>query len=538
MKNIGIVLALLVFVVLLFVVLGRRGPEKEGVKELKIEKIDKDAVTKIDITMPPPKVAGDAGPADAAAAKKVVLEKDGTAWKAYDPAAPAKKYTADDAQVKSALDAVAEFAPGDLVSNKKEKLADFEIDDAKGTTVKVATKTGTALDLVFGRPPKQGGGSTVRQAGSDDVYIAKGRLGAVLKKDLAAWRKKALFDLKPDDVTKVATTLADGKKLVVEATTPPAPPPAEVDGGPAPPPPKPEWKLVEPATLPAGFRLDTAQLARSASAVATLRAQDFADGATDEAAGLTGAHLIVEATGKDGKKVVLHVGKEDDKKRVYARVDGDPQMYLLAGYSAKQLGRTVDDLRDLTLLDAKIEDVERVTIRGSTGAVTVKKDGDAWKLVEPKNPPADFDATQVAGQVAGLLRSRATRVATDAPKDAMAKTGPTLEIALKGGKKQTLRFGTPLPVDAAGAPKDPKAEKPEPREYYAKGGVDDLVYVVAAFTRNRYDKPADIFKKPPTPPPGMGGMPGQIPGMENLPPDVRRKLQESLKRGELPQGHP
>ena len=80
--------------------------------------------------------------------------------------------------------------------------------------------------------------------------------------------------------------------------------------------------------------------------------------------------------------------------------------------------------------------------------------------------------------------------------------------------------------------KDPK-KKPEPREYYAKGGVDDLTYVVAAFTRNRLDKPYDLFKKPPTPPQGMGQH-GGIPGMENLPPDVRKKLEESMAKGDFP----
>lgn len=527
-KGIGIVLALIVFVILLFVVIGRNDKHtKVGVKELKVEKVDKADVERIEVTLPPKKAAAgaDAGPVDAGASKRVVLEKKGASWVVFDGAAPDTKHAADDAQVKTALDAIGEFATGDLIANKKEKHAELEIDDDRGQVVQVTAKGKKALDLIFGRAAK-GGGSTVRMKGSDDVFVAKGRLGSVVKKEVGAWRKKALFDIKADDVTRVAITNADGSKLAFESSAPPAPPP---DAGPAAA--KAEWKLVEPATLPAGFRLDKAQLARPATSFATLRAQDFADGVTDATAGFDQPHTIVEATSSKGKTVV-HFGKEDDKKRVYAKVDGDTQVYLLAAYSAKQLQKTTDDLRELTLLDAKPDDVERVTIKGSGGTVVVQKKADAWQLVEPKTPPADFEASQIAGQVAALLRLRGTRVASDAPAKALAKPGPTVEIVLTGGKKQTLRFGAPVPADEAASEKDKK----EPREYYAKGAVDDLTYVIAAFSRNRYDKPSELFKKPPAPPPGIGG--GGIPGMENLPPDVRKKLEESIKKGELPAGHP
>jgi hypothetical protein len=538
-KGIGIVLALIVFVVLLFVVIGRNDSNtKVGVKELKVEKVNKDAVEKIDVTLPPKKAAAnagagaDAGPAEASPARRVVLEKQNGAWVVYDGATPDKKFAADEAQVKTALDAIGEFATGELIANKKEKHAELEIDDDKGQLVAVTAKGKTALDLIFGRAAK-GGGSTVRMKGSDDVFVAKGRLGSVVRKEVGAWRKKALFELKADEITRVAIANTDGSKLVFESSTPPAPP-APPDGGTAASP-RPEWKLVEPATLPAGFRLDKAQLSRPATSFATLRAQDFADGASDATAGFDQPHTIVEAN-TPAKKTVVHLGKEDDKKRVFAKVDGDPQIYLLAAYSAKQLQKSIDDLRELTLFDAKVDDVERVTFKGSAGTVVVQKKNDAWELVEPKAPPPEFEATQIGSQVAALLRLRGTRVAGDAPATALAKPGPVVELQLKGGKKQTLRFGSGVPLDASEAADAKDAKAKEPKEFYAKGAVDDLTYVIAAFTRNRYEKPAELFKKPPAPPPGIGG--GGIPGMEKLPPDVRKKLEESMKKGELPSGHP
>lgn len=539
MKNTGIVAALLLFVVLLFVVIGLRGgDDKVGVKELKVEKVDKDKVTKIEVTLPAKKKTGDADgdgkpadePDETSRKRQVVLEKDGESWKVFDPAHPDRRFAADEAQVKVALDATGDLAMGDLISTKADKLATYEIDDESGHVVKVHTPAGAVLDLVFGRPAK-GGGSTVRLAGSNEVFIAKGRLGNVMKKELSAWRKKTLFDLKAEDIAHVKTTLADGRSFTVEqqkATADESAPADAPDAGPAAAP-KASWALVEPAQLPAGFRLDEAQLSRPAATLASLRAQDFADGVTDDDAGLGAEHTVVEATTRDGKSLKVHVGKEDDKKRVYAKVDGDPQVYLLANYNAKQLAKSVDDLRDLTLLTAKVEDVEKVTFTGST-RVVVERDGDTWKLVEPKTAPAGFEVDQILPQVNAVLRTRAARTAVDAPRDAVAKAGPVIELSLRGGKKQALRFGAPLPVDATTAA---ATESKEPREYFVKGGADDLVYVMPAFARNRYDKPAELFKKPALPTGPVGG-PGQIPGMDKLPPDVRRKLEESLKKGDFP----
>lgn len=542
-KGLGIILALLVFVVLLFVFIGRSGETKVGVKELKVAVLDKESVDKIEVTLPPKSAPPDAGPAESA--KSIVLQKTAGAWQVFDPTAADKKFNVDDSQIKSVLDAAGDFATGDLIANKKAKHAELEIDEAKGHSIKVYAKGKQVLDLVFGRPAK-GGGSTVRTAGSDDVFVAKGRLGSVLKKELSAWRKKTMFDVKAEDITRVSIALPDAtapadapavRKIAVEGTLPPPalPPP---DGGPAAAPAKTEWALTEPV-LPAGFRIDKSQLGRLATSLAALRAQDFADGVSDAAAGFTAPHGVIEAATKDGKKLVLHIGGEDDKKRVYARVDGDAQTYLLAAYSAKQLQKSLDDLRELTLLDAKIDDIEKVTIKNYGATYVLNKNGADWQLLEPKKPPADFDAGQIAGQVAGLLRTRAVRVAADAPKTAFTPmvTGPVVELQLAGGKKQQLTFGAALPVADDGKVKDAKAKPVEAREYYVKGGIDDLTYVIAAFTRNRYAKPAELFKKPAEPPPGMGAA-GGMSGMENLPPDIRKKLEESMKKGNMPGGHP
>jgi len=377
----------------------RDGAPKVGVKELKVAKIDKDAVTKVEITIPGQETkkddtAPDEGPVEAKAepAKKVVLEKDGAGFVVYDGDKADKRFAVDDTQLKPLLDAIGEFATGDLIANKADKLAGLEIDDARGLRVALTTTKGKELDLIFGRAAK-GGGTTVRAQGQNDVFVAKGRLGAVAKKEVAAWRKKTILDKKPEDFTALSIARADGGKVELVAETKEEEVPAPEGAADAGPPPEKKttttWKLAPSVALPEGFRLDSGAVTRLPGSLTSLRAVDFADDATDETAGFGAAHTTVTARGKDGKDVVVHLGKKDDKGRLHLKVEGDKQVYLVADYTAKNLDKGLDDLRDLTVFTAKFEEVERATFTSGKTKVVVKKADGGWVLVEPKTAPAE-----------------------------------------------------------------------------------------------------------------------------------------------------
>jgi hypothetical protein len=506
--------------------LTRDSAPKVGVKELKVAKLDKDAVTKIEVTIPAKETkkdgkAPDEGPVEATVepARKVVLEKDGSGFVVYDGDKADKRFAVDDAQLKPLLDAIGEFATGDLIANKADKLASFEIDDAKGLRVAITTSKGKELDLLFGRAAK-GGGTTVRAQGSNDVFVARGRLGTIARKEVTAWRKKTILEKKGDDFSSLTVARADGSKLELVAETKEEDVPAAegADAGPALEKKKTTtWKLASSMTLPAGFRLDDSAVSRLPGAFGALRAADFADDATDEVAGFTAAHTTITGKGTDGKDVVVHLGKKDDKGRVHLRVDGDKQVYLVAEYTAKNLDKGIDEMRDLTLSTAKVEEIERATFSSGKTRFVVKKGAEGWSLVEPKNAPAEFDVGQIASAVGQAARLRGTRWAGDV-KD-IGGNDPQVELVTKAGT-QVVRFGKQVEAADANAP----------REFYAQG-PDGSVVTINAYTRDRFAKPEELFKKPPAPPPGMGGMGGKgIQGLEGLPPDIRKKLEASLKQ--------
>jgi len=213
---------------------------------------------------------------------------------------------------------------------------------------------------------------------------------------------------------------------------------------------------------------------------------------------------------------VLHLGSKNDKGQIHARVDGDPQVYLVPEYTAKNLDRGLDDFRELTLLTATADSIVQATFVSGKTRVVIKKDGADWKLVEPKTAPAGFDITQATSVVQAALRLRGSRLMADVVPATIGVGDPTIELQLAGGAKQTVRFGK-APDGATDIP---------------TLGADGLVYAVNGPSKARYNTPLELFKKPPAPPPGMGGMGGGggMSGLENLPPDVRKKLEASLKQ--------
>ena len=185
---------------------------------------------------------------------------------------------------------------------------------------------------------------------------------------------------------------------------------------------------------------------------------------------------------------------------------------------------TFVDLPDLRPQVLVMSPDRRFLFTAGKTRVVVKKTGAEWSLVEPKTAPAEFDVAQIAPAVAGALRLKGSRLASGVADSGGAD--PSVEVALQNGKTEVVRFGKGIVEEGAKAGDAPK-------ELYVKG-ADGLVYVASSFTKTRYEKPTDLFKKPPAPPPSMGG-PGGMQGLDSLPPDVRKKLEASMRAKQLRQ---
>ncbi|HEX8701976.1 MAG TPA: DUF4340 domain-containing protein [Myxococcaceae bacterium] len=487
-------IALGAFAVLLVLVLATREPRVSvGVRKLELPKLDKAQVTALELS----------GARSATLRKE---EREG--WVVLDPAKPAITYPADENLVTGAIEALGEVKNLDFVTDRAERLAEYELDDAKGLKLKVLQGGKPAVDLVLGKAAKNGG-TYVRKAGSNDVFVHRGRLDWTVRKAVNDWRKRQMVSLKLEELSQVVLRAKEGETVTLKAGATPG-----------------EWSLAEGTPTPEGFRFSAQAAHQLAQQLVSLHAQDFLEGdaAVDPATGLGEAHDIVEAHLKDGKKVVLHLGRQPDAKdgsaTVAARVEKDPQVYQLSQYVAAQLRKRLVDFRDLSLMRFEPEKVTKLKLQADGKSVVAVKEGEGWKLVEPKKLPDgfEFDPAQVGTQLSWLQSLRGTRFVEGPLTEGQAGlTSPAavVEVTVEGQPVQTLRLGKEAPGAANGG-----------KELYARGTIDAFTYAVGDGVRARLAQGIELFKRRPAPSFAGGG---QLQGLESLPPEVRRQLEAQLR---------
>ncbi|MEW6432622.1 MAG: DUF4340 domain-containing protein [Myxococcota bacterium] len=417
---------------------------------------------------------------------KAVLEKGQQGWTVAHPDSAALKYPADEALVKSALAALADFKAPDLASERKERHAEYGVDD-KGTRVKVTRADGQTVELVWGKPSRRGG-AYVRRAESDAVFISPSNLQWQFNRDVLAWREKRLRAPAAGDLARVSVTHPDGHAFTLEAG----------EGG--------GWALD--GALPRGFRFDAAAAQRLVSAVTSLRAADFLKGeAPDFSRGL---RFRLEK--KDGGGVTVTFGERRSDGQVPVSLEGESEVATVPGFTFDQVNKRLDDLRARTLFTFDAQKVTRLEVAaGAQRTVVQKREGD-WTLVEPKTPPAGvtFTATQVPVVLSRLAALEASRGAFDAAPKATGLSKPTLQVTvtLEDGTTQRLALGADAPDG----------------EVYARGAADELTWRLPVSQKTWLAKGVELFGPPP-PPPALG----QGHGLEQLPPELRRQLEAQLR---------
>jgi hypothetical protein len=493
----GTLILIGVFAILLVVVFATRERQVSvGVLKFELPPIDKDKVIAIEI----------AGP------KAASLKKEAAGWTVADPGKPDQKHPADEQQINSALDAYKETKVRDLVSDRPERQQEFEIDDAKSLRVRITSQGAPSVELVLGKPTKSGG-VYIRQAKSNAIFTAEGRFPWMARRDATAWRNRSIITAKVEDLVEVAVHPKDQQSFVLTSSG---------EGG--------GWKLKEGTKLPDGFRYDASAGQGLVQQLINLRAQDFIDSpGSDESLGFAGPHSIVEAKLKDGKQFKLHLGQEQESKEskgkaVAARLESDPQVYLVPPYSANILQKRAADLRDLSLLSFDPQKVSKLSILSSGKKTVVAREGDTWKVIEPKKLPSgfEFDPGRVSSELnmlRGLKASRLIDGKVEAAQSGLSKPTTHVDLTLESGAHQSLAFG-----------KEAKSDKG--KEVYVKGSADASTYAIFEGARSRFASGIEMFKKLPPPPANMAG--GGMRGLESLPPEVRAKIEAQLRQ----QPHP
>jgi len=424
-------------------------------------------------------------------------------------------YPANKSSIRSLLSRLDRLEFWEVITKTPSDFADLHVDDKSGTRLKIFAGNDLLADMVIGKTitTKMGARSqtytAIRAHDSNTVWKLVGSVSYVLKKELSKWRDPTI--IKEQRKAQAAMYLQDttnGTFLAVTRN------PDETDS-------KKMFKnWIIAASTPVIHSIDQMDLGRLASAISSLRAQEFTDDAKPDQVGLdhpkrrivviykkkTGTPKPTAGAAKDKSKpragststaqtkgtktaqaakgqaaatkhaaarpgattaktaattapmkavtgipaldklaadpnykvYVLLIGKENTKdKKVYVKLQGKKQIFLIRKSSMRMLEKKVLNFRNKTVLSVNPDDVTELTIRHPNGVTHLKKMKGKWTVLEPKG--LDLNTSMVE-RVVKMLKNRfkARKYAdtTDPKKTGLNKPTGIVFIGTKHGTRE------------------------------------------------------------------------------------------------------
>jgi hypothetical protein len=223
---------------------------------------------------------------------------------------------ADQTNVESALNRLAELRLVRVVANEPDNYARLQVDDANAVRVVARDDGATLADLKVGKYAN--GMTMIRVADRQEVFGASGSLRYAFDRELKSWRNRKVLSIEPSDVQSVRFQSGNGTFELER----------EQD----------DWKIVQ---APKGLRqLDPKKVTAAVSMAARLTATDFAPEDVSAArAGLNepAAQVAITVKGQT-QPIVLELGDETGNAgEIYLRRREDPNIYVISKYLADRL---------------------------------------------------------------------------------------------------------------------------------------------------------------------------------------------------------
>ena len=189
--------------------------------------------------------------------------------------------------------------------------------------------------------------------------------------------------------------------------------------------------------------------------------------------GLAPARLSLAITDAKGKTETLLAGKKSAfDGSLYVKLAEAPSVYVVAGALEYQLDKDLFQLRDKRLLAFDAEDVMSVHVQHGAVRYALEREGERYRLIEPKVWPADAVAVHALLSALASANAKAfvSESATPEQLKAFGLTKPALQVALAlktGAPKRLLFAVAPGVADKASDPKIKAGESKAEKKYYA-----------------------------------------------------------------------
>jgi hypothetical protein len=286
-----------------------------------------------------------------------------------------------------------------------------------------ATKT-----VLFGRVDPAKKGVYAMRPGEVAVLLVPEETWTAVPKNVAVLRDKTVVDVERDKVMRIDIESPKGPVSLAREND--------------------RWQIVAPSSVPA----DQVEAGAMIFKMKELRAQGFL---TEDAAGIARylakptVRVSVTEQGAPAPRTLLLAPSPERRggaPTAYAAVAGQGPVVLVDGKALDDLARSIDELRDRTLLSGlEPKDIKRMRVRAGGQTVVVERSGDAdWKLVEGGKGSAK--AVTVDNLLYSLRALKWKTIASPSGDDP-AKYGldaPALEVALlkaDGGELAAILVG-------------------------------------------------------------------------------------------------
>jgi hypothetical protein len=193
--------------------------------------------------------------------------------------------------------------------------------------------------------------------------------------------------------------------------------------------------------------------------------------------GLDPPAVEVDITGKGQRTRQLLLGDDTPTGGdIYAALAGDPRIFTISSFSKTSLDKSLNELRDKSLLTVSPDKVSRVVLIRRGQEIEFDRTKDGWQILKPMSSPANSSA------VNDLVRSL---------------TGATMQLGAGGAIDAAVEFAGATPVATVKLTGDTGVETLQvaknKNDYYAKSSTVAGVFKVNSSLGTALDKKIDDF---------------------------------------------
>jgi hypothetical protein len=227
-----------------------------------------------------------------------------------------------------------------------------------------------------------------------------------------------------------------------------------------------KWQITEPKT----YRADQEAVAGVLSTLSALSADRVVEEKTADRKQYGLAEPVAEVD--VGTRQLMLGDDTPAGGDVYAAVTGDPRVFTVSSYTKTSLAKSLNDLRDKSLLTLNPDKVSRVELLKKGQDLEFDRTKDGWQILKPTASPAD--ATAVNDLVRTLTNAR------------MDLTGVATGFA-----QATLVGTAKLTSDSGVQTLEVRKNKDD---YYAKSSATEGTYKIDTSVGQAFDKKPDEFQ--------------------------------------------